>query len=126
MCIPSTILPISYDLKVRTDLTNFNFNGSVRILVECFEKTDVIILHSKKLNITQGATTLMREGGGMVPSFKKEPWLNEMNEVLVIELDSMLDVGSKYYLYIQFAGPLLNDRQGYYWSVYTAKSGETR
>ena len=69
--------------------------------MECFEKTDVIILHSKKLNITEGDTTLMREDGGMVPNFKKEPWLYEKNEMLVMELDSMLDVGAKYYLYIE-------------------------
>ena len=78
------------------------------------------------MNITQGTVTLMRDGGGVGPEFKTEPWLYELNEVLVIQLDSLLEVGAKYHLYIEFTGLLLNDRQGYYWSVYTTKSGETR
>ncbi|XP_022081849.1 putative aminopeptidase-2 isoform X2 [Acanthaster planci] len=124
--LPDAILPISYDLKVRTDLTNFAFNGSVDILIECFEKTDVILVHNRNLTIPDGTTTLTREDGGTAPGYKVEPWLYAETEFIVIQLDALLEVGAKYRLHIEFNNALRNDLGGYYLSSYNPKSGGTR
>ncbi|XP_022081852.1 aminopeptidase Ey-like isoform X2 [Acanthaster planci] len=124
--LPDAVLPISYDLKVRTDLTNFVFNGSVNILMECSEMTDVILIHSRDLTILTDTTTLKREDGETAPGFKIPPWLYQYQDFLVIELDSLLEVGIKYRLHVEFNGTLADDWSGYYWDSYTLKSNETR
>ena len=124
--LPETILPISYDLKVRTDLTNLVFNGSVDILIECFEKTNIILVHNRNLTIPAGTTTLMRDDGDTAPGFLQEPWLTEDTEYIVIQLVDLLEVGAKYRLHIEFNNVLRNDLGGYYWSSYKPKSGGER
>ncbi|XP_038078719.1 putative aminopeptidase-2 isoform X2 [Patiria miniata] len=122
--LSDAVLPITYDLKVRTDLTNFVFNGSVDILIECFEKTDIILVHSRNLTIPVDAITLTPVNGGQAPGLQVTPWLYPENEFIVIQLDALLEVGAQLRLHIDFNNVLRNDRQGYYWSSYTPKSGE--
>ncbi|XP_033635602.1 uncharacterized protein LOC117296681 [Asterias rubens] len=124
--LPHTLMPEHYDLMVRTDLTNFVFSGSIKILIHCDMKTDVILVHSKYLNITEGVTTLVHADGGKAPTISKEPWLYKENEFLVVELNSYLTPGEKYNLYLEFVGPLDERLSGFYRSSYTTKLGEER
>ena len=94
--------------------------------MECLEKTDIILIHSKNLTIADGMTTLMREDDGFTLGFKRDPWLHQPNDFLVIELDALLDAGAKYRLHIEFESMLNDGRQGYYLSSYMPKSGGTR
>ncbi len=117
---------MSYDLLVRTDLTNFVFSGSVEILIECLEPTELILIHAKNLTIGEKRTTLKRDGGGKAPELLKEPWIYEDTQFIVIELDGALQKDDKYRLYIEFQGPLLDDLLGYYRMSYTTAAGEKR
>ena len=121
-----TLSPVSYDLLVRTDLTNFVFSGSVEVLFECLDSTELILIHGKNLVVGEGRTTLKRDGGGTAPELLKEPWIYEENQFIVIELDGTLKKGDMYRLYIEFEGPLLDDLLGYYRMSYTTAAGEKR
>ncbi|XP_038059701.1 putative aminopeptidase-2 [Patiria miniata] len=124
--LPDTILPISYDVKVRTDLTNFVFNGSVDVLIECLKRTYIILLHSGGLTIPDNTATLTQQDGGQAPRFKSPPWRYYYNDYLVMELDSLLEAGTKYWLHLDFTSFLIDGYIGYYLSSYVLKSGETR
>ena len=124
--LPLTLSPVSYNLLVRTDLTNFVFSGSVAILFECLEPTDLILIHANNLTIGEGRTKLKRDGAGTAPELLKEPWIYEENQFIVIELDGTLEKGEKYKLSLEFRGPLLDEIKGYYRMSYTTKAGEKR
>lgn len=49
--LPSTIIPINYDLTIRPDLENFTFEGFETINISILKSTKSITLHSKDLEI---------------------------------------------------------------------------
>ncbi|XP_071800471.1 aminopeptidase N-like isoform X2 [Asterias amurensis] len=124
--LPQTLSPVSYELMVRTDMTKFIFSGSVGILFECLEPTDLILIHANNLTVGEGQTTLKRDGGGTAPELLKEPWIYEENQFIVIELDGTLKKGDMYRLYIEFQGPLQEDLAGFYRMSYISAAGEKR
>lgn len=99
--------------------------GTTTVEFECVEETDLILIHSNKLNYTtlengQNAT-LQSLNGGTTPSIKSS-WLQTTTQYLVLELDAKLQKG-RYSLYTKFTGELADDLGGFYRSEY--KDGET-
>ena len=122
--LPTALIPHHYDLKLRTDLTKFIFNGSVDILFNCTEATNYIILHSKQLDIVPGSASLSRVGEDDSAPDVKEPWFYEANQYMVVELMEDLVAGEMYTFYIAFGAQLKEDLLGFYLSSYT--SGEEK
>lgn len=51
--LPYTVIPLYYDLRLQANIyssnaSNFNFNGSVRVRLQCREDTDVFFVHAHK------------------------------------------------------------------------------
>ena len=126
--LPQTLKPINYNVHIRTDLTNFTFNGSVEILIECMEKTHVLLLHSKQLEIVPESVILHPENLYEEKHwlhFKKEPWLHEENQYFVVELKSPLKAKTRYKFSAEFSAALLHDTNaGYYRTPYEISTGD--
>lgn len=124
--LPTNLKPLHYDLFFRIDITNEEFTGSNTMLIECQQPIDIILIHSKQLEIEDNSVTLRRQDGGTAPGVSRF-WLYPENQYLVIELDGMLQGGSTMYeLTMDFTGALKADLAGLYKSSYKTAGGETK
>lgn len=99
--------------------------GSSSVEFECLEETDVILIHSNKLNYTlldNGQHAILDSmSGGEVPSITSF-WLQTTTQFIVIQLDAKLQKGN-YSLYTEFTGELADDLGGFYRSEYDDDEG---
>lgn len=112
------------DLRFLTadDHVFHTFSGNSIVVFECVEETDLIIIHSHKLNYTSTknghgerlATLNSRENAPAI----KSSWLQPETQYLVIQLDGKLTKGVKYELSLKFTGELADDLGGFYRSEY--------
>lgn len=124
--LPQTLAPESYQVTLRPYLTpNENglyiFKGSSTVRFICKEPTDVIIIHSKKLNYTttEGHMVVLRGvGSSQAPAIDRTE-LVELTEYLVVHLKDSLQAGSLYEMDSEFEGELADDLAGFYRSEYT-------
>lgn len=127
--LPKTLLPRKYYVHLRTDLTNFTFNGTVEILIECIKKTDVLLLHvhqSDLVDLSPGSIQLHQDKfEKKLIFFKRTPWFHEENQYLVMELKTSLEAGKSYRFRGRFSAPLLHDWDaGYFRLPYETSTGK--
>ncbi|XP_019495552.1 PREDICTED: aminopeptidase N [Hipposideros armiger] len=124
--LPKSLVPDSYNVKLRPFLTPnqdglYTFRGSSTVRFTCKEPTDVIIIHSKKLNYTKTPddhmVTLRGVGGSQPPGISHTE-LVEITEYLVVHLKGQLEVNSMYEMDSEFVGELADDLAGFYRSEY--------
>ena len=131
--LPNEVVPLRYRIYLHPNLTTFNVNGRVRILVNCVTETNRIILHSKSnqidaVNVLKG--DFLNTKSGTVKSEdviqSDKPMTHKKHELLLIPLNSKLKPGANYTVIIRFNGSLADGLEGFYKSRYKTKSGETR
>ncbi|KAK2503652.1 hypothetical protein MC885_015251 [Smutsia gigantea] len=124
--LPKTLVPDSYKVVLRPYLTPndkglYIFKGNSTVRFTCAEATDVIIIHSKKLNYTTvgGHRVVLRavEGSQAAPDIDRTE-LVEITEYLVVHLRGQLVVGGVYEMDSEFEGELADDLAGFYRSEY--------
>ncbi|XP_012319279.2 aminopeptidase N [Aotus nancymaae] len=123
--LPSTLKPDSYQVTLQPFLTPndqglYVFSGSSTVRFTCVVATDVIIIHSKKLNYTlvEGHRVVLRGvGGSQAPDIERTE-LVELTEYLVVHLKSSLVEDSQYEMSSTFVGELADDLAGFYRSEY--------
>lgn len=124
--LPSTLMPDSYSVTLRPYLFLnekglYTFTGKSTVRFICKESTDVIIIHSKKLNYTNTAkghmVNLRGVGGSQAPDIERTE-LVEPTEYLVVHLKGPLQVGGVYEMDSEFEGELADDLAGFYRSEY--------
>ncbi|MEQ2283838.1 hypothetical protein AMECASPLE_015649, partial [Ameca splendens] len=96
-------------------------SGWSTVQFECLEATDLILIHSNKLNYTEmkdGHLVRLTAGGSESAPNIKSVWLQLETQYLVIQLRSKLTPGQKYQLYTEFTGELADDLAGFYRSEY--------
>ncbi|NXQ09309.1 AMPN Aminopeptidase, partial [Vidua macroura] len=128
--LPDTLKPEFYEVSLqpflKPDANNmYIFKGNSSVVFMCEKATDLILIHSKKLNYTmQGSfhATLQAEGGGNAPAISRT-WLETPTQYLVVQLDAPLQQGQRYRLSSSFTGELADDLAGFYRSEYTDESG---
>lgn len=124
--LPSSLHPLSYNVtlwpRLEPDADGvYVFSGHSLVIFTCVEETDLVIIHSNKLNLTTFSghhAKLLRLGGASPPAVRSS-WLVERTQFLVLQLRSRLSVGASYALYTEFRGELADDLQGFYRSEYT-------
>lgn len=89
---------------------------------ESAEETDLILIHSNKLNYTKFendhlASLISVNSGVTAPSIKSS-WLQTVTQYLVLQLNGKLMKGHRYHLYTKFTGELADDLGGFYRSEY--------
>lgn len=123
--LPKTLIPDSYQVTLRPYLTPneqglYIFKGNSTVRFTCNESTDVIIIHSKKLNYTdQGnhKVVLRALGDTPAPNIDRTE-LVERTEYLVVHLQGSLVKGHQYEMFSEFQGELADDLAGFYRSEY--------
>ncbi|NWZ72666.1 AMPN Aminopeptidase, partial [Acrocephalus arundinaceus] len=128
--LPTTLKPEFYEVSLQPFLTPdannmYIFKGSSSVVFVCEEATDLILIHSNKLNYTmQGSfhATLQAEDGGTAPAISKT-WLETPTQYLVVQLSAPLQQGQRYRLSSSFTGELADDLAGFYRSEYTDEAG---
>ncbi|NXY39436.1 AMPN Aminopeptidase, partial [Pomatorhinus ruficollis] len=128
--LPTTLKPESYEVSLqpflKPDANNmYIFKGNSSVVFMCEEATDLILIHSNKLNYTmQGFfhARLQAEGGGTAPAIFNT-WLETPTQYLVVQLASPLQRGQRYRLSSSFTGELADDLAGFYRSEYTDEDG---
>ncbi|KAM9366568.1 aminopeptidase N-like [Symphorus nematophorus] len=123
--LPGSLVPVSYNVTLRPRLepnadSLYIFTGSSAVVFRCEKETDLIIIHSNKLNLTTFSghhAKLSGLGGATVPTIEKS-WLVVRTEFLVLQLRSRLTAGASYVLYTEFVGELADDLEGLYRSEY--------
>lgn len=123
--LPQTLMPESYRVTLRPYLTPnekglYIFKGSSTVRFICKVSTNVIIIHSKKLNYTttQGHMVVLRGVGGSEAPAIDRTELVELTEYLVVHLTGSLQAGSVYEMDSEFEGELADDLAGFYRSEY--------
>ncbi|KAG8516327.1 Aminopeptidase N, partial [Galemys pyrenaicus] len=123
--LPKTLTPISYSVTLKPHLTPDNrglyiFEGNSTVRFTCNESTNVIIIHSKKLNYTEvgGQRVVLRALDGSQPPAIERTELVEVTEYLVVHLQGQLQAGREYEMDSMFVGELADDLAGFYRSEY--------
>uniref|UniRef100_A0A671Y3W1 Aminopeptidase n=1 Tax=Sparus aurata TaxID=8175 RepID=A0A671Y3W1_SPAAU len=124
--LPESLVPVSYNVTLWPRLEPnadglYIFTGHSAVVFRCVKETDLIIIHSNKLNLTTfngHHAKLSGLGGAAVPTIQKS-FLIVKTEYLVLQLRSRLAVGTSYVLHTEFLGELADDLEGFYRSEYT-------
>ncbi|NXE81336.1 AMPN Aminopeptidase, partial [Cochlearius cochlearius] len=131
--LPTTLIPESYEVTLQPFLQPsennlYIFKGNSSVVFVCMEPTDLILIHSNKLNYTmQGAflTSLQAVDGSSVPAII-DTWLQTRTQYLVVQLDGPLQQGQRYRLVSTFTGELADDLAGFYRSEYVDERGNKK
>lgn len=124
--LPDSLIPDSYNVSLWPRLEPnaeglYIFTGRSSVVFKCVKETNLIIIHSRKLNFTTffgHHAKLSSLGGAPAPTILNSR-LVEKTEFLVIQLSSRLSVGTSYLLQTEFLGELADDLEGFYRSEYT-------
>lgn len=123
--LPKTLMPTFYTISLQPFLTEVDpnfyiFKGNSIVEFQCKQPTDLILIHSKKLNYTlQGTFLVSLTGIDANPPAIHNTWLEEKTEYLVVKLKENLQQNKKYQLHAVFTGELADDLAGFYRSAYT-------
>ncbi|XP_041800155.1 aminopeptidase Ey-like [Chelmon rostratus] len=123
--LPDSLAPVTYNVTLwpRLELSKeglYIFTGESEVVFKCVRNTDLIIIHSNKLNLTKFEghhAKLSGLNGASAPTLNKT-WLEVPTQYLVVRLNSPLKAGSTYALYTEFTGELADDLGGFYRSEY--------
>ncbi|XP_067412180.1 aminopeptidase N [Emydura macquarii macquarii] len=130
--LPQSLLPERYTVILHPFLTpdtlgRFIFKGNSTVIFSCQEATNLILIHSNKLNYTAPGSSLVSLEGvdGSNPPAITKSWLEAETQYLVVQLSGQLEKGKRYQLVSSFVGELADDLAGFYRSEYVDE-GQTR
>ncbi|NXH15706.1 AMPN Aminopeptidase, partial [Bucco capensis] len=131
--LPTALVPDFYEVTLQPflepeDNATYIFQGNSSVVFLCKEATDLILIHSNKLNYTmQGSfhASLHAVDGSTVPSITNT-WLETPTQYLVVQLGGQLQPGQRYRLFSSFTGELADDLAGFYRSEYVDELGIKR
>ncbi|KAM3827919.1 aminopeptidase N isoform 1-T7 [Vipera latastei] len=125
MRLPKTLMPTFYTISLQPFLSPdlYIFKGNSTVEFQCKQPTDLILIHSKKLNYTiQGPFHVSLTGTKVVPPAIHSTWLEDKTEYLVVKLKENLQQNENYQLHASFTGELADDLAGFYRSEYTEEA----
>ncbi|XP_061140166.1 aminopeptidase N-like isoform X1 [Syngnathus typhle] len=126
--LPKSLVPEHYHVTLWPRLTPdpktglYIFTGESSVEFVCAEETNLILIHSNKLNYSkhdnnQFAMLNALESEIKAPSIVSS-WVKTETQYLVITLDNKLMKDHRYILYTNFTGELADDLGGFYRSEY--------
>lgn len=123
--LPDTLMPEYYNItlwpRLQPDENGiFFFTGNSSVLFKCLQATNLILIHSNKLNYTkfnEHHATLTGIDDPNPPTINTT-WLKLETQFLVIQLNGNLLRGKSYRLDTEFVGELADDLGGFYRSEY--------
>ncbi|XP_061825773.2 aminopeptidase N-like [Nerophis lumbriciformis] len=133
--LPKNLVPDLYYVTLWPRLTEdpttglYIFTGDSSVEFMCVEETNLILIHSHKLNYTKFpnnhlAMLVSVDNGSKAPSILSS-WRQKETQYLVLELDGKLMKDHRYRLHTKFTGELADDLGGFYRSEYM-EAGEKK
>ncbi|XP_043934235.1 aminopeptidase N [Protopterus annectens] len=124
--LPTTLVPEHYDIRLQPHLepngnNMYIFEGSSSVYFICAEETDLILIHSRKLNYTMQAgfhASLTSDDPSVTVPRITNTTLQIKNDYLIVQLDQKLVKDKTYKLLTNFIGELADDLAGFYRSEY--------
>ncbi|XP_036390835.1 alanyl (membrane) aminopeptidase b [Megalops cyprinoides] len=123
--LPDTLQPETYNVflwpRLQMDQHGmYIFTGNSSVVFRCVKETDLILIHSNKLNLTMFGEhhAKLSAGDGPAPPSIKKTWLQVETQFLVVQLNGKLTAGKTYELFTEFRGELADDLGGFYRSEY--------
>ncbi|XP_041356333.1 glutamyl aminopeptidase-like [Gigantopelta aegis] len=125
--LPKALVPGHYDLRLKIDLTNFVFSGSVNISLYVNRSTRFVMFHrSSLLGILEKHVRVVPLGRFPRRHIKRQ-FYEKRYQFHVLELNGELPVGSEYSLQIgDFRGRIIQNLRGLYKSTYKTRDGTER
>ncbi|KAJ8889455.1 hypothetical protein PR048_008954 [Dryococelus australis] len=125
--LPTDLVPSHYDLRLvpYLDTGNFTFDGEVTIRVTVAKETRVVTLHQNDTDIDEQSVRVTHVGSGQGVRVLGHEY-DQLHHFHHINLNSSLDVGEQYDVYIKYSGHLRDDMQGLFRSSYVDSDGQTR
>ncbi|KAL6480693.1 hypothetical protein MHYP_G00117260 [Metynnis hypsauchen] len=123
--LPDNLLPDVYYVTLwprlqQDDRNLYIFTGNSSVVFRCVKETDLILIHSNKLNLTTADGHLVRltaVSDAPAPAIRST-WTEVNTQYLVIQLNGKLKAGGSYELFTEFVGELADDLEGFYRSEY--------
>ncbi|KAJ7657294.1 peptidase M1, membrane alanine aminopeptidase [Mycena polygramma] len=106
------IVPIHYDLKIRTDLKELSFDGAVAITIQFTQDTSTVVINAFELEL--GTTHVVANSEQLTPTTQS---LNLDTQRVVLSFAKAFSSGSEAILYMTFRGKIGSGR-GYFQSEY--------
>ncbi|XP_028812988.1 aminopeptidase N-like isoform X1 [Denticeps clupeoides] len=123
--LPDSLLPEYYNVTLWPRLHvdehgMYIFTGNSTVVFRCVKETDLVLIHSDKLNFTtySGHHAILSAVDGPSPPAIKTTWLQVRTQYLVVQLNGNLVPGKSYQLFTEFRGELADDLEGLYRSEY--------
>ena len=128
--LPNHLTPIYYDLLISTnfheDINANEYNGSIKITLNCVHETNKIILHARNLRIvTETIEVIKLDDIDERDNVTRVDYDFE-REFLIIELNDNLKMDKNYSVFLNFIGYLRNDMAGFFRSSYINENGEKK
>uniref|UniRef100_A0A2S2NMY5 Aminopeptidase N n=1 Tax=Schizaphis graminum TaxID=13262 RepID=A0A2S2NMY5_SCHGA len=117
--LPAGVTPVSYELRVDTDLDRLSYSGSVQIAIvsTVTPKLCRIVLNAKDVRVTAVRVTDVGTGAPLTVGGWR---LADGDEQLIVTVDGhrCLIPARRYAVDVDFQAPLRGDMSGYYRSSY--------
>ncbi|VDM30599.1 unnamed protein product [Hydatigera taeniaeformis] len=121
--LPHTVIPLHYDLRLQANIYGsnaslFNFNGSVRVRLQCLEATDFFFVHAhSEMTVKQKAIWLRQEDS--VVNLLANVSYDRARQWYRLNTSKKLEPGKTYLLVFgNFGAPLTINLRGWYLSSY--------
>ena len=129
--LPKALKPQTYEVRLVPNLSTFEFNGSVLMVVKCLEATNRVVFHQKGLTFEETSVWGRDEGKGNSKGEKKvikikQTGMDLVHDQVIWKTSQTLEKNKEYTISVKFHGKLNENLEGFYKSSYKTKSGEIR
>ncbi|KAL9671244.1 hypothetical protein QQ045_008811 [Rhodiola kirilowii] len=116
--LPDFAVPIHYDLRLKPDLTNFTFSGSVRILLNVTSPTEFLVFNAYRLEILDSDIQYDASSEVLKPV---QVWKSKEDQIFVLEFSKKLPLGTGNLTIRAFSGNITDFKAGLYKSPYRVR-----
>ncbi|KAL1741717.1 hypothetical protein HDZ31DRAFT_44813 [Schizophyllum fasciatum] len=121
--LPAHVRPTHYDLAIQTNLEELTYSGYVRVSLDVYEETNIIVLNSSH-ELTMDAVTIY--SNTLKTHQDASVAFSEEEERLTVSFPAALPATSKATLTIHFKAALSDSLMGYYKSAWEDDDGIER
>lgn len=125
--LPANLKPSLYTIELEPNFDTDTFNGSTRIRIFSYARTNQIVLHTYQLTIDEDSIRLLDLNGMVVNSVHGTSYSNDDKHFYTITFRQNIEEFKQYILVIDsFSGILNDENSGFYLVKYVDENGNSR